>query len=232
MWQHPTQRFQLTGSANGKRISFKGKTLMSKPRPLARLLLATLLCAFASATYAQNKPTQNPATPTANTTPTNATDTTATNAGDLVPEFSFTDFAGKTRKFSEFRGKVVLLDFWATWCKPCLAEIPKLKELYAKYNAQGFEILGMDSETLGQDEADFDAEFAKETQERARQIVQTRGVNWTQATSETAVPIATKIFGVSTLPSKILVDREGKIIAIFKEGDDLDKMIGALLSAK
>src|SRR6266496_3039054 len=86
----------------------------------------------------------------------------------------FTDFTGKARKFSEFKGKVLLLDFWATWCKPCLADIPHLKELYAKYHAQGFEIIGMDSETLGQDAGDADPQFAKERQEQARQIVSTR----------------------------------------------------------
>lgn len=151
--------------------------------------------------------------------------------GMQVPDFSFTDFEGKARKFSEFRGKYVLLDFWATWCKPCLADIPKLKTLYEKYKAGGFEIIGMDSETIG-DEADApDPEFAKETAERAKQIVTTRGVTWTQATSETAVPLAVKVFGVKALPTKILIDKDGKVIATIGEKDDLTGIVEKLLSA-
>jgi thiol-disulfide isomerase/thioredoxin len=149
-----------------------------------------------------------------------------------VPDFEFTDFKGKARKFSEFRGYVVLIDFWATWCKPCLADIPHLKELYAKYREQGFEIIGMDSETLGQDEEDNDPEFAKERDARARQIVITRGASWTHATAATAVPVAMEVFAVEKLPTKILINAQGKIVARVEEGAELDQLLAKLLGGK
>jgi thiol:disulfide interchange protein DsbD len=146
-------------------------------------------------------------------------------------DFLFSDFSDKPHKLSEFKGKYVLLDFWATWCMPCLADIPKLKALYEKYKLNGFEIIGMDSETIG-DEADApDPAFAKETAERAKQIVMTRGVTWTQATSKTAVPVAMKIFGVKSLPTKILIDREGRIVATIGEKDDLVATVEKYLNA-
>src|ERR1051325_2254739 len=111
-----------------------------------------------------------------NTPVTNNPGATGTNVAD----FDFVDFTGKSRRFSEFRGRVVLLDFWASWCSPCLADIPQLQSAYQKYHARGFDIIGMDSETVGQ--KDVDAEFAKEAQIKAREIVSTRGVSWTQAT--------------------------------------------------
>ncbi len=152
--------------------------------------------------------------------------------GDQVPEFSFMDFSGRTHKLSEFHGHYVLIDFWATWCKPCLADIPHLKELYAKYRDKGFEIIGMDSETLGQDEADADPQFAKDREERARQIVSTRGAIWIHATADTAVPVAVKIFSVKALPTNILIDSQGKIVAWVEEGKELDQVLAKYLDVK
>lgn len=152
-------------------------------------------------------------------------------ANTLGLDFAFTDFNGKKRKLSEFRGKFVLLDFWATWCKPCLADIPKLKTLYEKYKAGGFEIIGMDTETIGDEAEDPAPEFVKERFEQARKIILTRGVTWTQATNETAVPVAMNVFGVKALPTKILIDRDGKIIATIGENDDLTGIVEKLVNA-
>jgi thiol-disulfide isomerase/thioredoxin len=149
--------------------------------------------------------------------------------GTSVADFDFIDFTGKSRRFSEFRGRVVLLDFWASWCSPCLADIPQLKNAYQKYHAQGFEIIGMDSETLGQ--KDIDAEFAKDAQLKAREIVSTRAVSWTQATAESSLPVAVGSFGIESLPAKILIDRNGQIVARVKDVANLDELLPALLKA-
>jgi len=164
------------------------------------------------------------------TAPENSATLKGITTGALVPDFNFTDFNGKLRRFSEFRGRVVLLDFWASWCSPCLADIPQLKNAYQKYHATGFEIIGMDSETLGQKE--IDPEFAKEAQIKAREIVSTRGVSWTQSTSESSVPVAVGLFAIDNLPAKFLVDRNGKVIAQIKTIAELDELLPGLLSAQ
>lgn len=162
--------------------------------------------------------------------PTEAADKSISlTAGAVIPDFDFTDFGGKVRRLTEFRGSVVLLDFWASWCSPCLADIPDLKKAYLKFQGQGFEILGMNSEGLGQ--SDNDPSFVKEAQIRAREIVRTRGVNWPQSANETSLPVAMRL-GIESLPAKILIDREGRFVARINKLSELDAALGSLLNAK
>lgn len=149
--------------------------------------------------------------------------------GAVVPDFEFVAFDGKRHSLAEFRGRVVVLDFWASWCSPCLADIPELKSVYQKFHPQGFEIIGLNSEAIGQ--KDVDAEFRKSGEARAREIVGTRGVNWPQSVNATSLPVALR-FGVESLPAKFLVDREGRLVARISKVSELEAMLGSLFGAK
>jgi thiol-disulfide isomerase/thioredoxin len=138
-------------------------------------------------------------------------------------DFNFTDFDGKARKLSDFQGKVVLLDFWATWCSPCIGDFPHLKELYAKHKSSGFEIIGLDCETLGDDAADADT--IKAGFEQAKSIIARFGTSWTMAEPRSAVTIAGKHFQVESLPTKILIDRQGKIVKTVKSRAELEESL-------
>ncbi len=115
------------------------------------------------------------------------------------------DMNGKQVDFAALKGKYVLIDFWGSWCGPCRASHPHLKELYAKYKEKGFEIVGVSQEH---------AETAEERRKLWTDAIAKDGINWLQVMNNENLEKfdAVKEFGVLAFPTKILLDREGNII--------------------
>jgi thiol-disulfide isomerase/thioredoxin len=123
--------------------------------------------------------------------------------GDPVTDFAFTDFAGTEHHLSDFSGKYVLLDFWATWCKPCLQETPGLKRARQQFESRGLVIIGMNSD---------------KKQENAEQFVRENSIPWLQSSPQSTKQVLHHVLKVKWYPTLILVGPEGKILAI-SEGE-------------
>src|SRR5580693_6409088 len=115
-----------------------------------------------------------------------------------APDFALKDADGKTVHLSEYRGKVVLLDFWATWCDPCRLEIPWFMDLERKNKDRGFEVLGVSMDDEGW--------------EVVKPFMKSVGMNYRVVIGNDET---TQMYGgVDSLPSTFLIDRQGKIAAI------------------
>jgi peroxiredoxin len=132
--------------------------------------------------------------------------------------FETTDIDGKSISPADYKGKVVLLDFWATWCAPCRAEMPHVKEVYAKYNHKGFEIIGISMDNNRQ----VLDNYIEEQDMKWRQIFDGKG--WKAEVG--------RIYAVSSIPATFLLDREGKIRYKNLRGDDLSKAVEKLINEK
>lgn len=131
--------------------------------------------------------------------------------GDKFVDFTQLDTANRKIKLSDFKGKVVLLEFWGSWCGPCREENPSLLKIYNDYRAKGFEIFGVATET---------------DKKQWIKAIKTDGLTWTNVTDlKGSSNKAALIYGVSGYPMNFLIDRNGIIIAKEIYGDDLRKML-------
>ncbi|MFN7996293.1 MAG: redoxin domain-containing protein [Bryobacteraceae bacterium] len=115
-----------------------------------------------------------------------------------APDFSLKDADGKTVHLSDYKGKVVLLDFWATWCGPCKIEIPWFMDFERRHKDQGFSVLG-----VSMDEDGWDA---------VKPFVNDLGINYRIMIGNDTT--AEKYGGIEALPTTFLIDRSGKIAAV------------------
>lgn len=116
--------------------------------------------------------------------------------GMVAPEFALEALDGKTVRLSDFRGKAVLVNFWATWCQPCKIEMPWFEEMQKQYGPGGFQVLGIAMDDASKEDI---ARFAKDM-----------GVNYPILIGKEAVGDA--YGGVQFLPSTFFVDRDGKVV--------------------
>jgi peroxiredoxin len=119
--------------------------------------------------------------------------------GDMAPSFTLNDINGKPVSLADLKGKVVLIDFWASWCEPCRAESPNLKTQYKLYKDKGFEILSISVDT---------------DRKSWLKAITDDGLPWLQASDLKGFNSETvKLYGIGGIPSFFLIDRDGKIIA-------------------
>jgi thiol-disulfide isomerase/thioredoxin len=136
--------------------------------------------------------------------------------GRPVPDFTVRLLDGTELTLSSLRGKVTLVDFWASWCIPCRKEVPNLKKLYKEHNGDGFEIVGI---SLDQDKS------------KAVAYIKENDLRWPTSWSERGyLDGPAKLYMVDSLPSMWLIDRNGILRQLNVGGNELRKNIELLLA--
>lgn len=143
----------------------------------------------------------------------------AISSGEQAPDFTAKTLEGKTFKLSDYRGKYVLLDFWATWCGPCRGETPNLKSVYEKYGKrEDFVMIGLSLDK----EVEKPLAYAKEN-----------GCEWVDGfLGDWGKDTVTKKYGVHGIPSIFLIGPDGKIIADSLRGEEIKQAVATALEAK
>ena len=135
--------------------------------------------------------------------------------GAPAPEIALPSVNGETLKLSSLKGKVVLLDFWASWCGPCRVANKGLAKLYGKYKSKGFEIFGV---SFDKDKSDWKKAIAKDK------------ITWLQVNDDGGWDAPTAIsWGINAIPTSYLIDQDGKLIAMDLTGKELEKKLKEIL---
>ena len=148
-------------------------------------------------------------------------ESTVSIVGQQRPDFGLKDIEGQMRKISEWDGKVLLVNFWATWCPPCKKEIPAFMELQNEYGDQGFQVIGI----------------AIDEEEAVKDYVDTIGINYPVMAAELAAMEVSRWYGnrLNALPYSAFVGRDG-IVSFTKPGEltrqQVEDIIKPLLKQK
>ena len=138
----------------------------------------------------------------------------AVGLGSMAPDFTLNDPDGHPVKLSSLRGKCVLIDFWASWCGPCLREAPNVKRVYDKYHDKGFEVLSVSID---------------EDKEAWVNAIQKHQLTWLHVSSLKGwqCPVA-RLYQVSGVPAMFLLDRDGRIVSTNARGEALETEVAKI----
>jgi peroxiredoxin len=135
--------------------------------------------------------------------------------GQLAPEISLPNTKDSVINLSSLKGKVVLIDFWASWCGPCRVSIPSVLKLYNKYKSKGFEVYGVSID---------------DKKNAWLKAIKHDNINYTQVNDKAGwYAKVTEVYGVNEIPATFLLDKKGAVIAVNLEGKELEDKINELL---
>jgi len=125
---------------------------------------------------------------------------------------------GKEYDLKKMKGKVVLVDFWATWCGPCIAELPNMESAYKKYHGKGFDIIGISLDRAGDDD-------------KLSKFIENRKMPWPCINIEDSRTLA-NTYAVNAIPFPVLVDANGRVVSLRARGPQLERLLERLLGGK
>jgi peroxiredoxin len=133
--------------------------------------------------------------------------------GDKAPDFSAKDLSGQEISLKQFQGKIVLLDFWASWCPPCISELPDMKSLHEKYDGKDFVIVSVS----------LDTELSK-----CESFVKDKQLKWIQIWEGVGGEIGKK-YGIIVLPATFLIGRDGVIVHTYLRAKEIGDVVKDLI---
>jgi len=134
-----------------------------------------------------------------------------------APNIAVKDIKGELIRLADLKGKYVLIDFWATWCAPCIAELPNVQAAYTKYHDAGFEVIAVSLDESKTPLLDF---------------VKARSIPWRQVHNASSGGDLVEAYGVNSIPATFLVDPEGTIIRLDLRGPALDQALAKLVKGR